>query len=86
MTLTTQVVIIAILLVGNYFAVSIFRGIFRWQMINRYHYDYYDGQALSRTGQYWHCFNREVFRLPTVLFTLGFAAIEVSGLYLLLIA
>ena len=84
--LPTMVSLVGIFVVGNYLFVSVARGIFRWQIINRYHYDYYDAQPLNRTGQFLHCLQLEAFRWPTVLITIGVCGIELSGIYFLLLS
>ncbi len=86
MTLPVMVLLIGILLTFNYFVVSIARGIFRWQHINRHHYDYYDRSSLTRSGQFWHCFQLEVFRGPTILLSVAICGLELSAFYWLLLS
>jgi hypothetical protein len=65
-----------LLFIINLFVVTSIRGIYRFEMMKKYHYDYYYNQPMSIIEKYWHHFRISILKLPTYLFSISLTAVE----------
>ena len=60
------IIVIVILFLSIHLIVGTIRGLYRYKMIEKYIYDYYDNRPLQKLGRLKHNWRHEIFKTTTI--------------------